>query len=139
MDAVSGWVYLSGKVDNSFEMNRAEWLAERTKGVAGVVNNVTYDHEWTWKPDWEIRENVKDQFFWSPFVDGDELKVAVENGVVTLTGQVDTWGERADAEKNAWEGGAKDVRNELTVRYRFHGPLAYYGPFGYPIPRHPVP
>jgi osmotically-inducible protein OsmY len=125
VEADAGEIRLSGRVDNSFEKNRAEWLTERTKGVIHVVNNVEYDHQWVWKPDWELREDVKDQLFWSPFVDEGDVTVAVESGVVTLTGQVDTWPERAAAEDNAWEAGAKDVRNELSVRYTYFGPLAY--------------
>lgn len=130
VDAASGWVFLSGNVDNSFEKQRAHTIAARVKGVVDVIDNVEYEREWVWKPDWEIREQVDDQLFWSPFVDADQVTVAVDNGVVTLTGEVDTWAERSDAEENAWEGGAKDVRNELTVAHQVYGPLALYGPLG---------
>ena len=115
--AFFGKVHLTGTVNSSFEKGRAEERAARVRGVTEVVNRLAYDHEWEWKPDWEIRVDVKDQLFWSPFVDSDAVKVNVDNGVVTLTGEVDSWAERADAAKNAWEGGAKDVRNEIVVSY----------------------
>ena len=58
--------------------------------------------------------------WWSPFVDEDEVNVEVEDGVATLTGTVDHWGEWKAAEDNAFDGGAWKVRNKLEVR---HAPL----------------
>lgn len=127
--AHSGWVYLSGAVNNSFEKNRAERVTEGVQGVAGVVNRLDYDYLWTWKPDWEIRADVSDQLWWSVFVDESDINVSVDNGVVTLSGTVDSWSERNEAEKNAYQGGAKDVVNNLVVDYRYYGPYGpgYYG------------
>lgn len=126
VNAYNGWVYLSGDVNTSFEKNHAERITEGVKGVVGVDNNLEYDYLWTWKPDWEIREDVKDQFQWSVFVDEDDINVSVDNGVVTLTGTVGSWSEKDDAAKNAYQGGAKDVKNNLVVDYRYYGP---YGPY----------
>jgi osmotically-inducible protein OsmY len=95
-----------------------------------VVNNIEFEYEWTWKPDWEIREDVKDELFWSPYVDENQVNVSVENGVVTLTGNVANLSERYAAEDNAYEGGAKDVHNELTVTHRFNGPYTTPGSLG---------
>ena len=105
------------------------------KGVTAVINNIEYEHSWSWQPDWEIREDVKDELFWSPFVDEEQVSVTVDEGVVTLTGRVETWSERSSAEHNAWEGGAKDVRNKLTVVYSAIGPDAgtgYHYPYLFP-------
>jgi len=101
--------------------------------VLYVVNNIDFKHKWVWKPDWEIREEVKDQLFRSPFVDEAEVCVTVDDGIVTLTGMVDTYSERQSAEDNAYEGGAKDMKNNLTVTYRYYGRHYYglYSPYGY--------
>jgi osmotically-inducible protein OsmY len=129
VDAYIGWVYLSGDVDTSFEKNRAERVTEGVKGVVGVVNNLDYDYLWVWKPDWEIRADVKDQLEWSVFVDDNDISVSVDDGIVTLSGTVDSWSEKDDAEKNAYQGGAKDVENYLVVDYGYYGPYGpgYYG------------
>jgi osmotically-inducible protein OsmY len=135
INAANGLVYLTGDVNNSFEKEHARRVAEGVKGVTDVINNIDYEHRWTWRPDWEIREEVKDQLSWSSFVDEDQISVTVEEGVVTLTGRVDTWGEKQAAENNAWEGGAKDVRNQLMVAYTTHGPNADSWPlYPYLIP-----
>lgn len=141
VEAYSGWIYLSGDVNTSFEKHQAEQVAERVKGVVGVVNYIDFEHQWTWKPDWEIKADVEDQLEWSVFVDADDINVSVEDGVVTLSGTVDSWSESNDAEKNAYQGGAKDVRNLLTVTYPYYGPYGpgcyrygdtYYGPYSGP-------
>jgi osmotically-inducible protein OsmY len=115
--AVNGKVYLDGEVNNSFERRQAGAIASRVKGVVIVDNNLDYEHTWSWKPDWEIRQDVEGELFWSPYVDSDEVTVDVINGIVTLTGQVDSYKEKSAAEENAFEGGAKDVRNHLSVSY----------------------
>ena len=122
INALTGWVYLYGEVTTSFAKKEAEKAAEGVKGVTRVINYITYSDEWSWKADQEIREDVKSQLFWSPFVDEDQVSVTVFDGVVTLNGNVETWSERKAAEQNAREGGAKKVINNLTVTHRMYGP-----------------
>lgn len=76
----------------------------------------------TTKTDWEIRDDVRSELDWSPFVDSDEVDIMVDDGTVTLTAAVETWNERQAATENAYEGGAVSVDNDLSVTY---GP-AYY-------------
>lgn len=115
VSVLNGQVFLSGQVNTSFEKKRAESVASTVNGVVDVVNNIDYQHQWTWKSDWMIKKDIKSQFYWSPVVESDDIQVAVENGVVTLTGKVETWNERRAAERNAYEGGAKDVHNRLKI------------------------
>ncbi len=128
-----GVVYLNGKVNTSFEKFQAELVAETVLGVVDVENNLTYNYEWTWKPDREIKSGVKDQLKWSLFVDSDDIDVSVDDGVVTLEGEVNNWSEYDVAEKNAYEGGAKDVENKLSVIYPFYGPYNHYPYWPHPI------
>lgn len=136
VDAYRGWVYLSGHVNTSFEKNRAERIAERTRGVVGVVNNLEFDYEWEWAPDWEIRSDVRDRLQWNAFVDARYVSVSVNNGDVTLSGTVNSWTERDEAERSAYQGGARSVINELDVDFRTYGP---YGPGYYGTPHYRGP
>jgi osmotically-inducible protein OsmY len=132
VDAGFGQVVLSGTVNTSFEKTRAEIVAGEVAGVTQVINNLEPMYSWTWKPDREIESDINDQLWWSPFVDSDDVEVEVENGVATLSGEVDTWSEWDAATENAFEGGAKDVRNELDVNYPFYGPRGLFDAPMYP-------
>jgi osmotically-inducible protein OsmY len=128
VSAYGGTVYLSGVVHTSWEKNRAGDIADGVLGVVAVVNNIDFEHKWVWKPDWQIKDDVKSQLFWDPFVDENQVNVSVENGIVTLTGVVNTYSERQSAEDNAYEGGAKEVINHLTVTHKNYG-SRFYNPY----------
>lgn len=140
----NGKVTLSGTVDTYFEKAQADDVASRIYGVVAVrnllqvddrynifVNNpyvntewFVYDYPWytypTYQPvllDAEIREDIKAELFWSPFVDADQVNVAVDDAMATLTGKVNTWSEYWAAQENAYEGGAVWVNNELDIGY----------------------
>jgi osmotically-inducible protein OsmY len=122
---VNAKAYLYGSVDSAFEKAQAEAVAAGVKGVVDVQNDLIVPEIWLWgKADWEIKQDIQDELWWSPYVDSEEITVTVRDGVATLTGVVDTWKERGAATDNAYEGGAKKVQNELTVR---HGP-AFFAP-----------
>ena len=64
----------------------------------------------------QIKKNIEDGFFWSPFVDSDDIKVTVNGGVATLTGTVGTWIGWGEADKDAHKSGASAVLNRVTVK-----------------------
>ena len=66
--------------------------------------------------DEELELNIHDELWWSPLVDADQVNVSVLNGTATLTGTVDSSAEREAAAKNAYDGGARSVRNQLEVK-----------------------
>ncbi len=70
---------------------------------------------YTYKSDAAILEDINDEMWWSPFVDSDEVSVAVDDGIATLEGTVESWSEYRSATENAYEGGAVYVDNELSV------------------------
>lgn len=137
-----GRVTLTGTVDGYFEKAEADFVAATTRGVEAVDNRLSvrhkrealvydpylspllpYSYAWydyapyaTFKSDAEIRTDIKEELFWSPFVDADEVKVSVDGGIAHLRGQVDDYSEWYSAVENAYEGGAVWVDNDLTVR-----------------------
>lgn len=65
----------------------------------------------------DIREAVLENLFQDTWVDPDRIDVEVENGVVTLTGEVRDFMEARYAWDDAWESaGVRGVINNLTVR-----------------------
>ena len=111
-----GEVTLMGDVSSWLESRRAEGIASRTPGVIEVENRLDVTNPVSLLSDREIQSDIEDELLWSPFVDSNEVHVAVNGGVATLTGTVDTWAEYGWASQGAREGGAVRVRNELKVR-----------------------
>lgn len=69
--------------------------------------------------DRQLQQYVQDALDWEPSVDAAEIGVSVENGVVTLRGDVKSYSERATAERvTLGVYGVKAVANELEVRLR---------------------
>jgi osmotically-inducible protein OsmY len=119
-----GKVYLDGAVDSLYEKSMVENVVFRVRGVVEVKNNLKAQFTFPEKEDWEIKEDIEYELWWSPFVNSDQVRVNVSDGVATLTGEVGSWRERNAATDNAYDGGAWKVRNLLKVEV---GPK-YYEP-----------
>jgi len=65
--------------------------------------------------DEQIKKSIENAFFWSPFVDRNDIKVTVDASEATLTGTVGTWIGYGEADKDAHKSGATVVRNRLKV------------------------
>ena len=66
-----------------------------------------------------VRDHVVRQLDWDPEVDASGIGVAAKNGVVTLTGYIDTYAGKLAAERAA-KGvrGVRGVANDLEVRLK---------------------
>ncbi len=112
----NGVAYLTGAVDNTFQKTHAENLVSQTPGVVEVLNRLRVPSIHQDKDDREILEDIQDELWWSPFIDSETINVTVNDGLVTLTGTVNSWREKKIAGENAREGGAIAVKNKLTVK-----------------------
>jgi osmotically-inducible protein OsmY len=132
--AYGGKLFLNGKVGSYFEKIRARDAVADIEGVVEIDNQIFVERpeaieeglnvERTEadvpvvpeKSDEEIAEATRNELWWSPFVDQDQIEVKVEDGVATLTGTVNTWRQRNLAGINAYEAGAVFVNNQLKVK-----------------------
>lgn len=108
-------ISLKGTVKSRSQKSRAELLASRVKGATTVNNRLKYAVEWQDKSDPELRQDIKDQLWWSPFLSDHSISVQVEDGVATLMGFVQSWQQRSLAEEHAFVAGARFVHNRLKV------------------------
>jgi osmotically-inducible protein OsmY len=70
--------------------------------------------------DRELQEQVQKALDWEPSVDAADIGVSVENGIVTLRGDVKTFAEKVAAERVAVRVyGVKAVANDVNVRPPF--------------------
>lgn len=117
VDVDGGRVTLSGDVRSAWERETAAKLASRARGATDLQNDVDVEKDpGAVVDDEELQDRIERQLFWSPFVSASEITVTVENGVATLSGQVDSWAEVQAATENALQGGARRVINDLKVR-----------------------
>jgi osmotically-inducible protein OsmY len=67
--------------------------------------------------DSDIRRDVEDELRWDPDIDATDIAVAVNNGVVALTGFVRSYSQRTQAERDAKRvAGVVGVANDIEVR-----------------------
>ena len=68
------------------------------------------------KTDYQIQEDVMEELKWQPFLKASEIGVAVKNGIVTLSGHVDSYSKKITAENAAKNvAGVKAVAEEIEV------------------------
>lgn len=69
------------------------------------------------KTDSEIQRDVVDELNWEPLLNAHEIGVAVKNGIVTLSGAVETYTKKITAEEAAKRVmGVKAVVQDIDVR-----------------------
>ena len=68
------------------------------------------------KSDNQIQKDVMDELKWEPYLKASEIGVSVKNGIVTLSGQVDTYSKKIAAEKAPKRvAGVKAVAEDIQV------------------------
>jgi len=117
VSAYNGKVFLYGTVNTEFEKMEAEDVAFRVNGVIEVADYMDIREGTVWQSDWEIQQGVEDQLAWDANVDAAKVDVSVQDGVVTLTGDVGSWYEYTRAAKDALRGGARAIRNDLHMEH----------------------
>jgi osmotically-inducible protein OsmY len=66
--------------------------------------------------DTELADEIKNKLVWDPWVDANRVQVEVNQGVVTLTGNVPSIFEKRAAGDDAWDTpGTLDVHNDLMI------------------------
>ena len=115
---VDGIVTLSGELSSYAEKWKAERVAERVEGVRGVVNEIEVKTESQYS-DVDIAKVAADALKWNVMVPSDRVKVRVEKGWVTLTGEVNWDFQRRAAERAVRNlPGVKGIYNLIKVQPR---------------------
>jgi osmotically-inducible protein OsmY len=113
-----GVVTLSGTTSSYFEKTEAEKVAQRVGGVKAVAEEIKVKmYESYMKTDQDIAKAIISNFKWSFRVPSDSIKVSVESGWVTLSGEVE-WDFQREAAKNSIKDllGVQGVTNDISLK-----------------------
>jgi osmotically-inducible protein OsmY len=123
--AKNGIVTLTGVVNSYAKKIEAEDAAKNVAGVKAVVEKITIAFDGSAKnTDTQVATEVVNAFQWNASIPEDVVHVTVENGWVTLSGEVD-WNSQRDAAHKAvkYLTGVKGVTNNVTIKTNLHNAL----------------
>ena len=111
-----GLVTLSGKVDWEYQRQAATGAVRYLMGVTGVSDQIVIK-----KPKVSssaVKSDIEAALKRRATADAQKILVEVHGADVTLTGNVDSWSERALARNSAWgTSGVQSVTDNMTVTY----------------------
>ncbi len=118
---IDGIVELNGTINNILAKEKAEEIASAIKGVEGVIDHLKVICPYV--PDNELRNQIKEMFYYDPVVNSYEITVKADSGHVILSGVVNSWNEMELAEDIAQSvSGVKSIENRIKVVYRKERP-----------------
>ncbi|MCF3934876.1 BON domain-containing protein [Acuticoccus sp. M5D2P5] len=115
-----GIVTLSGHTSSYHEKILAEETVQRVKGVRGIAEEIEVRYPFEKKTaDDQIAKRAVDVLTWDVRVPHDRVKIKVEDGWVTLSGEVN-WNFQRQAAVDTVRrlGGVVGINNRMTVKPR---------------------
>ncbi|KOY84561.1 ornithine aminotransferase [bacterium 336/3] len=108
-----GWITLEGELPWNYQKEAAKNALNYLKGIRGVFNNIQI------KP--EIHDNIEQKdvenalnLSWS--IDDTSIYVKVSGTTVVLTGTVNSWYQKEEAERIAWNTpDIRHINNDLSI------------------------
>jgi osmotically-inducible protein OsmY len=116
--ASAGVITLTGQVESYAQKHAAEVAARRVKGVLAVADELQVQVPFERKREYnDIAAAIIDRLAWDVSVPRDAVKVAVEKGWVTLTGEVDWYYQRKAAEQDVRRlHGVIGISNQVSIK-----------------------
>lgn len=113
----NGWVTLDGEVHWNYQKEATKKAVNHLAGVVGVSNNITIKAKTN---DVIEKKQIEDAIKRSGTVNANDITVKVDGTKITLTGEVNSWYQRGEAERIVWNTpGVWTVDNELLVEYDY--------------------
>lgn len=113
-----GWVYLQGVVEWNYQKNSAKKAVEAIPGVKGVINSIQIKSA---NFDQIEKRAIESAIHRNSSLQDKDIEVNVLGNVVTLTGTVNAYFQKEEAERIAWNSpGVWTVNNQLAVQHRLN-------------------
>ncbi len=109
------WVLLNGELEWNYQKEAAKNAICNLIGIIGITNNITVKN--SSKDIIELKE-IEIAMQRNGSINNKDIAVHVFDNVVTLKGHVDSWHQKSEAERIAWNApGVKQVQNDLHVDF----------------------
>jgi len=120
--ASNGVVTLTGHVNNFAEKYEAEKIVQHVKGVRGIAEEIQIRSDYEEQiADDHIASRIVDALNWNVVVPHSRVQVKVQQGWVTLSGEVDWYFQRNSAESTVRKmTGVKGVTNLIAIHTPVH-------------------
>jgi osmotically-inducible protein OsmY len=111
----NGWVRLDGEVQWNYQREAAKKVVKQLSGVLGVTNDIKLSAE---THDAIEKKDIQDALTRNWSISEQDIDVKVLGNKVTLNGTVDSYYQRDEAGRIAWNApGVISVDNELVVEF----------------------
>ena len=109
----NGWVRLEGEVQWNYQREAAKRAVKNLWGVLGVISNINIETK-----DNLEKKNIQDALLRNGAINEQHIDVKVIGNKVTLNGTVNSWYQRDEAGRIAWNApGVWAVENKLVVEF----------------------
>lgn len=109
-----GIITLEGEVDQNYQREAAKKAVQNLSGVRGVFNFIKLKR--TTQPA-DLKKKIRNSFERNALIDANHVNVEVDQHRVTLSGDVQSWAEKKQAERVAWSfPGITEVDNKIEIR-----------------------
>ena len=109
----NGVISLGGSVTWMYQRIAAERAVKYLRGVRGVINNVSVKPMVSPR---DVQHRIVESLHRFADLDARRIHVEADGRTVTLSGNVRSWTERAEAERAAWTApGVSEVRNFVNI------------------------
>jgi len=112
-----GWLTVEGHVNWRYQSNAVDTAVRAVYGVKGVDNLIAIKPLAANVSASSVKTKIESAFQRHAHRDAKKIRVTVDDGVVTLEGEVPSWQEREDAQSAAWAApGISRVDDRLVVK-----------------------
>lgn len=112
-----GWVTLEGELERNYQKEAAKNAVKNLLGITGVVNNIKIISETQGEIE---RKDIESALRRNWSIRAKDIEVKVSGHKVTLNGTVNSWYQKDEAARIAWNApGVWTLDNELVVKYDY--------------------